>query len=175
MNQFQCEGLYLETCQCGEGCLCCQPKGPTRPSCQVKAAWRIENGHVGSTSLEGLVVAAIYDQACVEPGCGPGRLLVDQQATPRQRQALQEIFGGRSQIHPAGMGRLLQSPGEPEYASLAIQEQGGRYTIQVNGRTEGILETAGTAAGGAAMEMEMAAEWAGPRSFAFASRFRWTG
>lgn len=68
MIQFDVEGLLVETCQCGPGCVCCEPEGETRSTCKVKAAWRIDKGNAGQTPLAGLSVVAVYDQACFQSG-----------------------------------------------------------------------------------------------------------
>lgn len=133
VNQFDIEGVYLETCGCGDNCHCCEPGGHTQPGCQVKATWRIDKGEAGNTSLAGVTLAAIYDYACVESRGSQGRLLVNDGTTPEQRRALAQVFASQSQMQPAGMGRLLQDLTQTEYAQVSVVQQGDRFQVQVKG------------------------------------------
>lgn len=103
-----------------------------------------------------------------------GRLLVDKEATPEQRRALEDIFSGKGKIHPAGLARLTQDLAQPEYADVKLWEREDGYRVTVNGATEAVLALDRSEQPGRA-SMEIADEWRGPRTFGFASRFRWVG
>ncbi|MCC2664037.1 MAG: hypothetical protein K0S35_1959, partial [Geminicoccaceae bacterium] len=54
------KGPKIASCNCDYGCPCEFNGRPTRGLCEGLEAHRIEQGHFGEVSLDGLVVAARY-------------------------------------------------------------------------------------------------------------------
>jgi hypothetical protein len=68
---------------------------PPNGDCQGVLALDIEQGHHGNTKLDGLKVAAVVSwPGAIHEGHGTIQLLVDERATPQQREALLRIMSG---------------------------------------------------------------------------------
>ena len=89
------KGREFLHCNCAYGCPCQFNALPTRGNCRAVLAIEIQEGHHGDTKLDGLKIAA----AVAWPGPiheGKGRIvpIVDERATPAQREALLRIMSG---------------------------------------------------------------------------------
>jgi hypothetical protein len=95
---FRVAGDYFESCNCEAICPCRMIGGvpggrSTYGVCFGVLCWRIEQGHVESTSLDGLNVALVCRYDDDEPGSPWSVLLhLDARASDEQRRALQYVF-----------------------------------------------------------------------------------
>ncbi|HYB10778.1 MAG TPA: DUF1326 domain-containing protein [Alphaproteobacteria bacterium] len=93
---WRLEGEWIKNCNCAFGCPCDFNARPTHGSCKGLVGMRIVKGHFASTKLDGLVFAATVDfPGALHEGNGTMQAIVDERATPEQREALFNILSGK--------------------------------------------------------------------------------
>ena len=91
------KGKYLKNCNCDYGCPCDFWSKPTHTKCEGMMAMEIVEGHYGKTPLTGLKFAALYHwPGPLHEGNGTVQPIVDEQATPAQREAILTIMSGQA-------------------------------------------------------------------------------
>jgi len=89
------EGIEFGSCNCIYACPCQFEALPTYGDCRGFEVLRIDRGHFGDVSLEGLNIALLYAwPGPIFEGKGEMQVIVDERADPRQRQALTRIVHG---------------------------------------------------------------------------------
>jgi hypothetical protein len=95
MTEWQVEGIEFGSCNCSYGCPCQFEALPTHGHCRGFEVLRIDKGHFGDVSLSGLNVALLYAwPGPVFEGNGELQVILDDRATPPQREALLKILVG---------------------------------------------------------------------------------
>ena len=96
VTDWRLEGEWLKNCNCAFGCPCDFNARPTNGSCDGLMAMRIVKGHFGETSLDGLTFAVtVRFPGALHEGNGELQPIIDERATPEQREALFEIMSGK--------------------------------------------------------------------------------
>ncbi len=96
MTEWMLRGSSISSCNCAYGCPCQFNALPTNGDCRAAVGIHIDKGHYGKVKLDGLNIAA----TAAWPGpihMGHGEILpiVDERATPEQREALLKIMSGQ--------------------------------------------------------------------------------
>ncbi len=96
MTEWMIRGPEITSCNCSYGCPCQFNALPTNGDCRAAVGMHIDKGHYGKVKLDGLNIAA----TAAWPGpihMGHGEILpiVDERATPEQRDALLKIMSGQ--------------------------------------------------------------------------------
>lgn len=95
-TDWRLEGEWLKNCTCAFGCPCDFNAPPTQGYCKGLVAMRIAKGHFEGTRLDGLCFAITVDfPGALHEGNGTIQPIIDERATPEQRQALFDIFSGK--------------------------------------------------------------------------------
>ncbi len=95
--QWTMRGTLLGACNCDWGCPCSFDAPPTQGFCQGSYVWHIEHGRFGDVTLDGLSWAwAGSSPGPLHLGNVSGFYLVDERATPAQREALRTLADGKS-------------------------------------------------------------------------------
>jgi hypothetical protein len=82
-------------CNCAWGCPCQFNALPTQGRCEGFGACEIEEGHFGSTRLEGVRFAGLYAwPGPIHEGNGSRQLIIDERASPAQRLAIEALESG---------------------------------------------------------------------------------
>ena len=91
-------GPEIATCNCAWGCPCQFNGLPTHGDCRGTLAMRIDEGHFGNVSLNGLkwVLLVAWPRA-VHEGNGESQAIIDDRANQEQRDALVTILSGKEQ------------------------------------------------------------------------------
>jgi hypothetical protein len=83
-------------CNCSYGCPCQFNALPTHGHCEAVAGMEIERGHHGDTRLDGLRFVGIFRwPGPIHEGKGEAAVVIDERATPLQREALLRILTGQ--------------------------------------------------------------------------------
>lgn len=94
-TQWMIKGTEFAHCNCDYGCPCQFNSLPTHGSCEAVLALKIDEGRHGDTRLDGLKVAAVVSwPGAIHEGHGEIQPIVDERATPEQREALLRIMSG---------------------------------------------------------------------------------
>lgn len=94
---WRLEGEWIKDCNCAFGCPCDFNARPTHGDCRGIMGMRIKKGHFNGVKLDGLAffVAASWPGPLHE-GKGEAQFIIDQHASPAQREALFSILSGKS-------------------------------------------------------------------------------
>jgi hypothetical protein len=89
-------GPEIASCNCSYGCPCQFNALPTDGTCRAAIGMEIEKGHYGKVRLDGLRWAATAAwPGAIHMGHGEILPIVDERATPVQREALLKIMSGQ--------------------------------------------------------------------------------
>ena len=95
-SDWRLEGEWIKNCTCAFGCPCDFNALPTEGYCKGMVGMRITTGHFEKTKLDGLVFAATVDfPGALHQGNGQLQPIIDERATPEQREALFNIMSGK--------------------------------------------------------------------------------
>ena len=133
------KGPEIATCNCDWGCPCQFNARPTRGNCHAAVGLRIDEGHFGKVRLDGLKVVAMFAwPGAIHEGHGEGIAVIDERATPPQREALLKILTGQ-ETEPfatifsviAAMTEKLHEPLFKPIESEADEEaRTGRFSVK---------------------------------------------
>jgi len=88
-------GPEIATCNCAYGCPCQFNALPTSGNCRAAVAMRIDEGYFGKVKLDGLHWAATAAwPGPIHEGHGAIQPIVDERASPEQREAVLMILSG---------------------------------------------------------------------------------
>jgi hypothetical protein len=91
------KGAWFKNCNCDPGCPCDFNQNPTHDHCEGVIAMRIDEGHYGDVSLDGLKFAgAAYWPGRIDEGDGHIIPIVDESADEQQRMAILTIMSGQA-------------------------------------------------------------------------------
>jgi hypothetical protein len=137
-------GREFVNCNCSYGCPCQFNGLPTHGHCQAVAGMEIEQGHHGTTKLDGLKFVAIFRwPGAIHEGKGEAAVVVDERATEAQRGALLRIISGQDTEPGATVFNVFASTLEklhdPIFAPVDFQVdvEGRKARLFVPGVTEG--------------------------------------
>src|SRR5215471_15150615 len=108
--KWKIKGDWFDACKCSIPCPCYFAQPPTTGDCDGVLAWHIREGSYGEVPMAGLNVLAVgaFVGNIWEPGTKAAMgIFLDERADPRQREALQTIFGGRAGGWPALFAKLI--------------------------------------------------------------------
>jgi hypothetical protein len=95
MADWSMEGPYIKTCNCDPGCPCDFNQAPTHGHCHGTAGMKIEKGHFGDVSLDGVKrLALVKWPGRMDEGDGDVQPILDSEATEEQMEALGQILSG---------------------------------------------------------------------------------
>lgn len=140
------KGREFVHCNCAYGCPCQFNARPTQGSCQAMLALEIENGHHGDTRLDGLRIAAVVAwPGAIHEGRGHIAPIVDERATPAQREALLRIMSGEDTEPGATFFQVFSTTFEKVHDPVFAKIE---FAVDVDGRTAsvkvpGLLEARG--------------------------------
>jgi hypothetical protein len=94
---WRLEGEWIKNCSCAFGCPCDFNARPTQGYCEGLVGMRIVKGHYNKTKLDGLCFAVtVHFPGPLHEGNGEAQPILDQRASPEQRDALGAILSGEN-------------------------------------------------------------------------------
>jgi hypothetical protein len=140
-------GPHVVNCNCNYGCPCQFNALPTYRACLAIAGWKIEEGHLGDTRLDGLSAINIWAwPGAVHEGDGSMLSIIDVRADEAQRKALAAILQGEEAEPGAVMLQIYRSMCivcyEPRFEpiELEIDVEGRTARLEVPGLIETVVE-----------------------------------
>ncbi len=123
---WRLSGPELATCNCSWGCPCQFNGLPTLGHCRAAVAMRIEEGHFGDVSLDGLLWAGLFAwPGAIHEGAGEAQPIVDERASGAQREALLTILSGQEAEPGSGMFNVFMSTmvtvHEPQFLPISFE------------------------------------------------------
>ncbi|KVD56591.1 hypothetical protein WI87_20380 [Burkholderia ubonensis] len=96
MTPWEIQGTELMTCNCSYGCPCQFSAPPTNGFCEAMGAISIGSGHYGDVRLDGVNLAVVFQwPGPIHEGKGKCQPIVDERASPVQRDAVLKIMTGQ--------------------------------------------------------------------------------
>lgn len=94
---WRLEGEWIKNCNCAFGCPCDFNARPTNGECKGLVGMRITKGHFETTGLDGLsFFVTVRFPGALHEGNGEAQAIIDERATPAQREALFAILSGQN-------------------------------------------------------------------------------
>jgi hypothetical protein len=136
-TKWTIKGREFLHCNCAYGCPCQFNALPTHGNCSAVAAVEIAEGYHGDTRLDGLNVVAILSwPGAIHEGKGQVLPIVDERATPAQRDALLRILSGQDTEPGATIFQVFSTTYEkvhdPVFTKIAFIVDIEKRTAQVD-------------------------------------------
>jgi len=143
MAYWEFKGRELVNCTCEYGCNCQFNALPDKGHCHAVAAIQIDQGYHDDTPLAGLRIVGIFKwPGPIHEGHGEAMPIVDERATPGQREALLKIMSGQD-TDPfatvfAVFASTIETMHEPVFAPIdfEVDVTGRRGKLSVPGYVE---------------------------------------
>ena len=146
-TDWSIEGPHFTNCNCDYGCPCQFVALPTDGTCKAVVGWRIDKGHFGETSLDGLLAVNTYAwPGAIHQGNGAMQSIIDERADQAQRNALTAILQGEGSAPGASMLKIYRAMcsewHRPVFAKIEMKMDVTARTAQL--RIPGLVETSVT-------------------------------
>ena len=132
-TQWMIKGRELVNCNCAFGCPCQFNALPTHGDCRAAIGYQIDEGHHGTIRLDGLRAAMVVSwPGPIHEGNGTMQVVIDERASPHQRDALRRIIQGEDTDDMATMWWVFSamSPNKLETLYKPID-----FEVDVDART----------------------------------------
>ena len=95
MIPWEIHAVVVANCNCAYGCPCQFDALPTYGTCEAADGFQVEKGFYGEVSLDGLSAGMLAKwPGPIHEGDGERLIIIDDQATADQRNALEKIISG---------------------------------------------------------------------------------
>lgn len=142
--KWEFEGREFINCNCAYGCPCQFNAPPTHGDCDAVVAMHIDKGYHGAIRLDGLsFVLFTRWPGAIHEGHGEAAVVVDERATPEQRDAILTIASGQDSEPGATVFQVFSTTFEkvhdPVFAPIDfdVDVEARRARVAVPGITEG--------------------------------------
>ncbi len=143
---WEIKAREFANCNCSYGCPCQFNALPTHGNCEAAVGLQIDEGRFGNVKLDGLRAAVLYSfPGAVHEGNGTMQLIIDESASPAQREALVTIMQGKEtepmattwSVYTAMCSTILDPLSKPIEFEVDVDGRTGRLSIP------GVVETRG--------------------------------
>ena len=142
--QWKISGEYFEACSCDSVCPCPtsgMAARPTKGACDAGLVFHVDRGAHGSTTLDGLNFAVLlHTPGPMIAGNWTVGVVVDERATPAQREALTAIGSGQGGGPMAAVGPLVGTFAGVDVKAIRIERDGMRRSVSVPGLLDLAIE-----------------------------------
>jgi len=141
--KWRLEGEWMKNCNCAFGCPCDFNAKPTNGHCEGLLGMRITKGHVEDVRLDGLsFFAMVRFPGPLHEGNGELQPIIDERATPQQREALFKVMSGQNSaegtlFHIVSL--IVTKMHDPIFAPIAFKFDKEARNAQLS--IPGVLET----------------------------------
>ncbi|MEE9549295.1 MAG: DUF1326 domain-containing protein [Candidatus Binatia bacterium] len=143
-NKWQLSGDWFETCNCDYFCPCLPSKLAARPTkgvCYVAGVYHVKDGRFGNISLDGLnFVVVVSTPGPMGEGNWTVGLIIDEQASPEQRDALTTIASGKAGGPMVRLSLLMGKFAGVETKSILFEKSGMTRSVSVPGLLDEAVE-----------------------------------
>lgn len=110
MTPWEIHAIEVANCNCAYGCPCQFNSLPTYGNCEAAVGIRINEGHYGGVSLNGMNVALTAKwPGPIHEGNGETQLIVDERASAEQRLGIEKIVSGEDTEDMATIFWVMQA------------------------------------------------------------------
>jgi hypothetical protein len=142
-TNWRLEGEWIKNCTCAYGCPCDFNARPTHGECKGLLGMRITKGYFQNTRLDGLsFFVTVHFPGPLHEGNGAAQPIIDQRATPEQREALFAILSGQNSAEGTLFhifSQIVTTMHDPIFAPVEFRFDKTKRTAQLV--IPGVLET----------------------------------
>ena len=139
--KWSIKGDALGTCSCDWGCPCNFEAPPTKGWCEGGYAFHINEGRFADTSLDGLTIGFyIHAPGAIHLGNVTGYVLIDEKATPAQREAIGRMLSGDMGGPFAVFAAVLTKVIGPDFVPVEWRFDGPNSYVKFGDRAEAGLK-----------------------------------
>jgi hypothetical protein len=125
-------GSLIEACSCNVLCPCWIGEDPDLGDCRTFLSFHIDSGRIKTMDVSNLsVVIVAYVPGNILAGNWDAVVLIDERATPEQREALLAAFGGQLGGPIADWAGLIGTVKGVEYVPISHRVNGGVGTLEI--------------------------------------------
>jgi hypothetical protein len=129
---YQLEGRLLEVCTCNTLCPCWVGEDPDGGRCEGVLAWHVDTGIVDGTDVSGrTLVILTHIPGNILKGNWRVRVYVDDAATPKQMEALLNVWTGKLGGPVADLAKLVGEVAAVEQVPITFEVKGVNGTLRV--------------------------------------------
>jgi hypothetical protein len=144
--KWHLKGRNFAHCNCAYGCPCQFNALPTHGNCEAIVGIVIEEGQHGDTKLDGLMFGGVYSwPGPIHEGHGQAVPIVDERASPAQREAILRILSGQDTEPGATFfqvfGSTLEKVHDPIFAKIDLDIDVNARKARLN--VPGVVEARG--------------------------------
>jgi hypothetical protein len=130
---WKVKGQYYETCSCDFVCPCIVTQlaaKPTKGSCTFAMGFKIDEGHYGDLSLDGLgfIVVGFTPEEMGKGNWSAG-VIVDERASSEQRDAIVAVASGAAGGPMGALSGLITNFVGVESAAIAFDRSGMKWSV----------------------------------------------
>ena len=134
---YTLEGTLIEACSCYVLCPCCIGEDPDLGECYAIVAYGLDQGRIRGVDVSGLnLVLIAHIPGNVLAGNWEIVALVDERATPEQRDLLLGAFTGKLGGPLADVAQLIGTVKGMEFVPISHHVEGGTGTLRIPGMVE---------------------------------------
>jgi hypothetical protein len=138
---YSFNGTLLEACSCNVLCPCWIGEDPDLGDCRTFLSFHIDSGRIRGMDVSDLsVVIVAYVPGNILAGNWDAVVLIDERATPEQRDALLAAFGGQLGGPIADWAQLIGTVKGVEYVPIAHEVKAGVGSLMIGGVLESEME-----------------------------------
>jgi hypothetical protein len=146
-DRWMVRGREFSNCNCNWGCPCQFNAPSTHGHCEAIGSGIVDEGYFNDTSLDGLHwVLLLQWPGEISAGNGTQQAIIDERATPQQRESLRRILHGEATkpgatgfyVYNSTMSTVLETLFAP--VTVEVDVEGRRASILV----PGLIESRGT-------------------------------
>jgi hypothetical protein len=142
-TDWRLEGEWMKNCNCAFGCPCDFNARPTNGECRGLLGMRIAKGHFNDVRLDGLsFFVTVHFPGPLHEGNGEAQPIVDERASPAQREALFAIMSGQNSAEGTLFhifSLIVTKMHEPIFAPVSFKFDKAARTARLS--IPGVLET----------------------------------
>lgn len=130
--KWMIKGREFAHCNCSYGCPCQFNALPTHGNCQALVGIVVDSGYHGDTDLGGVKFAGVFSfPGAIHQGHGEALLVIDESATPAQREAVLRIVSGQDTEPGATFFQVFSSMLEKVHDPIFAKVD---FDVNVDGR-----------------------------------------
>jgi hypothetical protein len=138
---YSLTGTLIEACSCNVLCPCWIGEDPDQGDCRSFLSYHLDSGRVEGLDVSGLsLVVVCYIPGNVLAGNWEVAVLIDDRATPEQRDALVSAFTGKLGGPLADLWQLIGTVKGVEMLPISHDVSGGVGTLSIPGVLESAME-----------------------------------
>ena len=127
MIPWEIKAREFVNCNCAYGCPCQFNALPTHGNCKAACGYQIDEGHFGDVKLDGLLAAGMWSwPRAIHEGNGTRQLIVPENASEAQRDALEKIMSGAETEPMSTMWSVFDACSRPAFRKAALRRTSSR-------------------------------------------------